>query len=444
MKKILFCLLLVSLLIFATSCNKKESGNTGTKTEVSTVGETALNGSGDSFEAIKVTQMVEDIPKVSQEEKTPLELTSIDKSEEENEDFEINEFYRGGELFVKASLKSESASIKFSVNDDEILKIISKLVVAYPETREAVAYTLSDSLLELSYSRLGEDEIEEYWSLFKAFLNSYNEEKASLLSAEGDELVILDEADTVKGRLKANIYSDKVELFIPEELLVDYEEIVVSLLNKYPFISSYLAFEGKEGEKVVLTYIGEFSNRDAALYFDELSSYIDEYYKEEKKEEDVKDSTTLKPSEIEKTNDTSTEKKEEFKRISISLGFNNSYDTKIKYAPLCYGGVDYYISSNFAIGLKAGYDFTGFVPLSLSLRLYAPGLEGLFIQVEGGVKLGMKENKDIRGLLGAISIGYEINITDNIRVFAEGGTMYATKKEKSMRYGLTIGARFAF
>lgn len=440
MKKFLFCLLLVISLIFVSSCNKKESENTETKTEVSTVGETALNGSGDSFEAIKVTQMDEDIPEISVEEKTPLELTSEDKNEEENEDFEINEFYRGGELLVKASLKSESASIKFNVEDDEILKIISKLVVAYPEAREAALYTLSDSLVELSYSRLSEDEVEEYWSLFKAFLNSYNEEKASLLSAESGVLVILEEADTVKGTLKANIYSDKVELFIPEGLEVDYEEIVTSLLNKYSFISSYLAFEVKDGEKIVLSYIGEFSNRDAALYFDELSNYIDEYYKEEIKEEDTKASTTLKTAE----DAGSTEKKEKFKRISISLGFNNSYDTKIKYAPLCYGGVDYYFSSNFAIGLKAGYDFTGFIPLSLSLRLYAPGLEGLFIQAEGGVKLGLKENKDIIGLLGAISLGYEINITDSIRVFTEAGTMYATKKEKSLRYGLTIGARFAF
>ena len=440
MKKFLFCLLLVISLIFVSSCNKKESENTETKTEVSTVGETALNGSGDSFEAIKVTQMDEDIPEISVEEKTPLELTSEDKNEEENEDFEINEFYRGGELLVKASLKSESASIKFNVEDDEILKIISKLVVAYPEAREAALYTLSDSLVELSYSRLSEDEVEEYWSLFKAFLNSYNEEKASLLSAESGVLVILEEADTVKGTLKANIYSDKVELFIPEGLEVDYEEIVTSLLNKYPFISSYLAFEVKDGEKIVLSYIGEFSNRDAALYFDELSNYIDEYYKEEIKEEDTKASTTLKTAE----DAGPAEKKEKFKRISISLGFNNSYDTKIKYAPLCYGGVDYYFSSNFAIGLKAGYDFTGFIPLSLSLRLYAPGLEGLFIQAEGGVKLGLKENKDIIGLLGAISLGYEINITDSIRVFTEAGTMYATKKEKSLRYGLTIGARFAF
>lgn len=473
MKKFLFCLLIMSLLILVPSCNKKDSGDTDTvqapesgsivtgRMTESTPEDTQKSVVKEAEAIIKTTETVEDkkespveekvevkveeIPVITVEEKKePLELTTL-SSEEKGPDYELNEFYRGGELLVKAAIKPESASIKFNITDDEILKIISRVVVEYPDSKNGVEYTLSDGLVELKYSYINESSAEEYWTLFKNFLNSYNVEKDSLLSVEDDELVITKENDTVKGTIKANIYQDKVELYIPSELEGDYEAVVLSLLEEYPYITESLSFVSKDGEKIVLTYLGEFGNREASLYFDELVDYINAYFKEDVAVEEKKTEEKAPVTE------TVTEKKEEkaslpkvdFNRFALSLGFNNAYDTKDKYAPVFSGEFDYYILKDFALGLKAGYDFTGYMHLSLALRWYTPFVDGLYLSGDAGAKIGIGQNKSAGLLLGG-ALGYEIKINESFKAFAEADVMYMTKRQKSVRFGLTIGGRYCF
>ena len=147
--------------------------------------------------------------------KAPTSSSSSDISlvaGEEDDSFLLTEIYRNGKFLVYAELKNKSAEAKFNIADDKILEMITWLSENYPDYTVGVSYTLNDSVLNVSYPEIAEDEADNIWRLLKSALNTYcltleentsekvESEAAEIPAAEGiDELQVAEVSDEDKG-----------------------------------------------------------------------------------------------------------------------------------------------------------------------------------------------------------------------------------------------------
>ena len=97
----------------------------------------------------------------------------IEPAVDNPEDFILTKVYRNGDLMITAELKNTSATVKFNIEDEEILELITWLAEEYPEDTAGVSYTLKDSVLNVSYPEMTEDEADDTWKLLKFALNTY-------------------------------------------------------------------------------------------------------------------------------------------------------------------------------------------------------------------------------------------------------------------------------
>ncbi len=432
MKRFSIYILIITLVMFSFSCKKKGADETTT----SVVNEIQKNN------ATSIEKHLEAVVSSSDaSEKSSLTLTELiaeDETNKEDDDFVLNEIYRGGALLIRAEFTSKKGSLFFNVENDEIKEIIEKVESAFPELKETISYTLLDKQIDLTYSPTDEKTIDSAWGAFKALLNDYNKEKSSeLIENSPKELLVEKEDETIIGRISGIINGDRLTITIPQTISSsDLDSFITNLVEKYPELLTYGEYTEENGV-LTLTYSPSFTLKDASslwpLLIDEINSFFtvkDEVKKEAK--EEIKEEEKL------------VSKKSEFiKKYSVSLSLNNSYDTAYSYVPLINLGFDYNINSTFSIGAKLSYDFSGYIPLSIVGKYYLIE-KSLYLSMDAGVKFGARENNGKLGFISSLNLGYEKALSDNISIFGEANAIYTYDKVSHFRFGLTLGGKYSF
>ncbi len=428
--------MILAFVLLSFSCRKKESEDT--------------SSSSASLEMMAPSSS--SLPSSEKSGKTPLTLStaSDEEKEDENRDFSLPFFYRGGEIFLKAEFTRSAATFNFNIAEDEINDIITRYLTTRPQA-ETTVYTLSSSTLTLSYESMTEDEAEAMWKDMKDFLNEYNRDKSSLAATSSpDEHVITKAEDTVKGEVEAAIYSDKAVIRIPSSLSGDDVMSFMSYLReKYPETADY----GKvstDGSLITLEYSPSFTNEDASSLFSALVSLIDEYFT--LPEESAASSTNegeaqslMKEDGAVKEAAALTSAGEKAKSFSLSSFLQNSMDSVWGYVPTAYLKLDYAIRENFSLGVVTGYDFSGFVPVGVSARYYTPFLPSLYIEGTFGGRIGVGSNMNYGEWFSIVVLGYEYRLSEKWALFASADFTYRWgRSTKGLRYGLSVGTRVSF
>ncbi len=434
MKRFLTILLILTFVLLSFSCKRKEGdeAETGTSAPAQTTASLPSSREEAASAPLTLSPYAEDVT-------------------DESGDFSSSFFYRGGEIFIKAEFNPVSATLVFNIGDDEIRSIISRYLFLHPGMGK-IEYTLSSSTLTLSYERKTEDEVEAMWKEYKDFLNQYNSEKSTLAATSSDdELVITKEGDTVKGRVEAAIYSDRAVITVPETFSSDETASFLAYLREeYPIVLDYGTILAS-GSDLTLEYSSSFGNDDASMLFSALLPLIDEYFTlppessssplERRRESGGgadEDKTESAPSPL-------TGAGRSVKNFSLSLLLENSGDSVYGYVPSAYLKVDYAVKENFSIGVVAGYDFSGFVPVGVSARYYTQFLPSLYAEGTFGGKIGVGSNMNYGEWFSIVSLGYEYRLNDMFSLFASADFTYRWgRTTKGFRYGLSVGGRVSF
>lgn len=443
MKKTFILLSIVTLILLSFSCRKEEaeegsdSASSGTMTA-----EAALTEAEDTA-------------------KTPLTLYQESDVTEESADFALDFLYRGGEILIKAEFTPSFGVLYFNIEDDEIETIITGFLALHPEM-ETVSYTIADSTLTLLYDSVTEEKIEERWKDFKDYLNEYNSSKSSLSSSSSpDELVIMKEGNTVKGKVTAALYSDRAEITVPDTFSEeDTAAFLTYIREKYPEVMDY-GIVAVDGRSITLEYFPSFTNEDASALFFALISLVDEYFTpeapfpetDEISSEEVIDAGLSDTTE-ESTNETDekevkteketplTETGKSVRKFTLSALIENSWDSLSGYDFTSYVKLDYAIRESFSVGFVTGYDSSLFVPVGVSVRYYTRFLPSLYLEGTFGGRIGVGSNMNYGEWFSIVSLGYEYSLNERWSLFAAADFAFRTgRKAKGVRWGLSIGGR---
>ena len=376
-------------------------------------------------------------------------LVYVNEAETDSSSFTLNEFYRGGELLIKASFTPTSGELVFSTDEAEVKQILKSLSVNYSDYGE-ISYTLTGSLLEITYPLATEEEVEAKWQNFKDFLNSYNEEKASLVEADDNELVVSKSEETVKGTLNASIYSDRVEITVPGNMTEEETSAFITwIVTSYPEAVEYGTYTVSDGV-VTLVYSELFSNRLASAVFDDLVYLINSYFAESASEEAAPE--TAKPAAATSVDEkisaekvsAEAEKKESFiKGYSVSGYLTPSFNfekSSFNFGAGLRAEIDF--KSWLSAGLSAGGNFYGYLDALLYGRFTFVGFGKLDIYGLAGVGVDWSIKGGQAGLMLRAAVGVEYAVLEKLSVFGEIGYQYSALRKSDIYASVGVSYRF--
>lgn len=422
MKRKFVILLILILVLLSFSCRKRE-------------------GKAD------IGPQAEAEPSTLPETETTGDVTSYEEVTEKTEEVSVNEFYRGGDILIKAEFSASSGVLSFNITDEEIKRIITLFASSSPDTAGSVFYTLENGELSLTYTERTEEEIEEEWREFKTFLNSYNGEKEKEEEARpsADAAVTL-ENETVKGTLSAGCYPGRAEITIPEGMTEDELSSFISfLVDEYPEVTGYGTLTAGEGV-LTLTYSSFFTGEDAESLFSALTYLVDEYFTSSAPDtEDAGEEVNAE------TVPALTEEGKKIRKFSLSIVLQNSLDAGYMksfsqpYVPSALLRIDYSIRDNFSLGVVSGYDWSGYVPFGVSARYHTRILPGFYIEGTFGGNIGVGGNMNYGEYFTLVSLGYEYSFDDRWSLFFSADFLYRWgTRGRAARFGLSLGSRVRF
>ncbi len=431
--------LIIILALLSFSCRKKESGKQS-------------NPSGEiEEEKVSVTSVLDSSSGSAGELPAP----SV-SSAKESDDFTLSEFYRGGEILIRAEFGTSSGLLSFNTDDDEIREIIRYLASSSPDIVDGVTYTLSDGELCIFYSPKSEDEVENEWKSFKSLLNTYNSEKAEREeSSSSSSLVMTKSSDTVKGTLTVAVYSEKAEITVSGEFSSSELDSFISFIRSdYPSLVSCGTLS-VEYPVVTLIYSPDFTDSECRELFDVITALVDEYFKDEESspQTEIPPQNTLLESAALAENDGEKDpvelprECEKERRFSISAVLQNSLDRGYErpYVLSSYLKIDYAITSSFSLGVLSGYDWSGFVPLAFSVRYYTRMLPDLYLEGTFGGRIGVAANMNYGEYFTLTSLGYELPLDGRWSLFTSADLLYRWgKRGDALRFSLSFGGRVRF
>lgn len=439
MKKYFTYILLITFILLTFSCKKNDSNSESS--------DSSVNAEIQRENASKIEEHLVDISTSTDSSKSPLKLTQLisdEKEEGESDDFVLSEIYRGGSILIKAEFTKNKGTLFYNnINKEEMEKLILEALEEYPEAAKIFTVSFLDNEISLSYNDLDEETLDAMWDSFKTFLNKTNEEKSNNNTSNENELVIEKEDETLKGIFEALIYSDRAVIKVPNTIENDEINSFISyLLDKYPEATNYGSYTLNDGT-ITLVFSSIFTSSDASSLWPVLVGELNSFFtldSSKVEESDEKGDVT----EVKEAVTSESEKGEYVRKYSVVAAINNSYDTLYNYVPLFSLGLEYSLSDALSIGGKIGYDMSGYIPLSLALRYNISNIDGLYLSLDGGVKIGVRENFKRFGFISTLTIGYERAISDFISIFGEVNAIYTYDKASHFRFGLTIGGRYYF
>lgn len=400
LKKVFFLLIGLLILLSLTSCKKEEKEKTElvTKNEQNTL----------SF----------DIPN-SQEE-----VYVVEESKERVEEIRNSNVYRGGNILVKADLGKKDGILIFNIEDEEILDIFSFILEERPDFFSTFIYELSSSVVSLKYD-LSEEEIEEFWLVFKNLVNKYNEKKS-----QSD----LDNPKQLNEESLADINNTSSTSAINEEIIdaapqLDSEEELIPVLLFGEIENEEIKEEEKVKEETTTEENSEVKTVDVPI-FDTIEVEMGEKVEKVERVEE-------KPY---------SEKADKVRNFNSSLYLSPSYSSRDILDNLFSISLGYDVSPSFSLDLLTGISLRGDIPLSFVAR-YRLG-NGIYFGLESGINLNWTSSVTTIDPFASLLLGYEFSYVKEISFFTEAKLSLVldgfNPRIKEWKYSLTLGGRYYF
>lgn len=341
------------------------------------------------------------------------EIYLVKDSKQTEEVIRSSNVYRGGNILVKADLGKKDGILIFNIEDEEILEIFSFILEARPDFFDTFIYELSSSVVSLKYD-LSEDQIEDFWLLFKSLLNKYNEKKSQ---NDFSDSVELNEENSDINYTSNN--TEEEQILVATSPISDEEELIpVLLLGE---IKDDEIKEEIRDEKVV----------EEAPLFETIEVEIVE---KEEIEEKISEKKVY------------SEKSDKVRNFNASLYLSPSCSNNILLDNLFALSLGYDLSPSISLDLLTGISLRSDVPLSLTARYRAEN--GIYLGLESGAIFNWSKTTPTVDPFSSILIGYEFLYTKNIASIIEAKVSAIldgfNPRIKEWKYSLTIGGRYYF
>lgn len=389
-KFIVVFILLLSILLVFSSCNKKE-GESENKSVASSIISSESKSSREPIVVVPSPEKKEEAKaEVKEEVKTAEEKVEETKTEEvkaeevaapskEEEKVEETAFvvdedksvvesvfsYRGIVSNVSAYADHAYFTLQDGITSSDIEGAIALLVDAYPDLAALVTYNYNEGLLVLYYPVVEKDTIETY-------LNT-----------------LFDEA-----RYYINYLFASIEESPEEESKV--EEVVVAKVDSTPLEETEMK---KEAEAVLPTEV--------------VSKPVEESTKK----------TSLP--------------------LSLSASLFGSLDTKTK--EFGYGakvGVNYNFMDNLSVGLKLGYDLNKYLTVAGSVKYNF--IESVYASLSLGYTFDLNKTRGNSSFIIDLGAGYSYAINESLLLNFEGGVAYYPMLSHKFVPSFSLGLSYNF
>ena len=395
----------------------------------------------------------------TEESRTPAVASEEEKEEDKKE--EVKEEKSGlvktaeeGSLLLRKDYSSDSIRIvgifnngsatlqtyKVTFTEDEMKSSLEAFFSEYPDY-SSYSFSLSGKDIKISYPEsVGEDEVEAFWSSLVTFAEEKIAEKKPL-ELEGNV-----------GSISFKAVSDEKgsEVAIPEG--VDESDIVSFmeyLVARDPSLAGKAEYSFQDST-LSLIYVSPLKEEEIKELWASLLDRVREYVEEQ-------ETTEISPiAETETIAQEVTEEKKEEQKLpspltaagrmvldkSVSLSLSGLYDPDSSISMEIKGAFSMEIAPSIHLGLKAGYDSAGYIPLLLSLRYDTSLLSGLYLYGDLGWRFGLGGNKG--GALIGVGVGYEREIVDDFILFGELDLRLMLGENIRLMPQLSLGGRYIF
>lgn len=434
MKKFfLISFILTAILLSLVSCTKKE------KEKDSPVVVAAEERTEESRTPAVASEeeREEDKKEEVKEEKSGLVKTAEEASLLLRKDYSSDSIRIVG-IFNNGSATLQTYKVTFT--EDEMESSLEAFFSEYPEY-SSYSFSLSGKDIKISYPEsVGEDEVEAFWSSLVTFFEEKSAEKKSL-ELEGNV-----------GSISFRAVSDEKgsEVAIPEG--VDESDIVSFmeyLVARDPSLAGKAEYSIQDST-LSLIYVSPLKEEEVKELWASLLDRVREYVEEQ-------ETTEIAPiAETETIAQKVTEEKKEEQKLpspltaagrmvldkSVSLSLSGLYDPDSSLSMEIKGAFSMEIAPSIHLGLKAGYDSAGYIPLLLSLRYDTSLLSGLYLYGDLGWRFGLGGNKG--GALIGVGVGYEREIVDDFILFGELDLRLMLGENIRLMPQLSLGGRYIF
>ena len=434
MKKFfLISFILTAILLSLDSCTKKE------KEKDSPVVVAAVERTEESrTPAVASEEEKEEV----KEEEVKEEKSGLVKTAEEGS-LLLRKDYSSDSIRIVGIFNNGSATLqtyKVTFTEDEMWSFLEAFFSEYPEY-SSYSFSLSGKDIKLSYPEsVGEDEVEAFWSSLLTFAEEKIAEEKPL-ELEGNV-----------GSISFKAVSDEKgsEVAIPEG--VDESDIVSFmeyLVARDPSLAEKAEYSFRDST-LSLIYDSPLKEEEVKELWASLLDRVGEYVEEQ-------ETTEIAPiAETETIAQEVTEEKKEEQKLpspltaagrmvldkSVSLSLSGLYDPDSSISMEIKGAFSMEISPSIHLGLRAGYDSAGYIPLLLSLRYDTSLLSGLYLYGDLGWRFGLGGNKG--GALIGVGVGYEREIVDDFILFGELDLRLMLGENIRLMPQLTLGGRYIF
>jgi hypothetical protein len=414
-KCLLLIILLCSLLALLSSCRKNTDGN-----ESSSIAQSLISSERSSLQPVVV------VPSPS----------SSRKAQEESE------------AAAQAEVKAESAETAGSVN---------AAATENAGTESSVPLVI-DSSLSQSASAGSESSTPRVPAapVFKSVTNE-------IVEVEDVIEPVFEDIFSYRGiESTLTAYTDNAIITIPAGTTgEDIAAAASLLLETYPYLSvvTYSVSDGvvtlsyPEQKEEDIVWFAKVLESDAKWYidriFESLSAPQAEVAKTEEENGHTFTVTEESPVTEEKTAETIVEETPVTKKGSFIKAYSVSVSDTVymsiqpsKAFNMLSADVLLSFTDKFSAGVKVGYDFGRY--LSLEAEVKYNFTDNVYLIGGVGYRFGFAESKKNSSVLISLGVGYELNVSDNIDFFIEGGLMYLPTGYGKFNPAVTFGMRYTF
>ncbi len=414
-KGLLTIILLCSLLALVSSCRKNTDGS-----ESSSIAESLITSGRSSLQPVVVVPS----PSSSRKAQEESEAQAAEESRSETTENAGNEAAAAQENGCTESSADLTADSSLSETASAVSLSSTPRVPAAP-----VFKSVTSVIVEV------EDVVEPVYE--------------SLFSYRGIESTI-------------TAYTDNATITIPDGTTdKDIADAAALLLNAYPYLSVVM-YSVSDGV-VTLSY-PEQKEEDIVWFAKNLESdakwYIDRIYESlsapevdvaETQEENGHTFTITEESPVpeETAAETAVEEAPVTKKGSFIKAYSVSVSDTVymsiqpsKAFNMLSADVLLSFTDKFSAGVKVGYDFGRY--LSLEAEVKYNFTDNVYLIGGVGYRFGFAEAKEHSSVLISLGMGYELNVSDNLDFFIEGGLMYLPTGYGNFNPAVTFGMRYTF
>lgn len=317
---------------------------------------------------------------------------------------------------------------------DQVYSLIVAVVGEYPGAVDLFTFSMEESTLRLGYDALTPEEINAYLSILATFVDSYDK------SLSKEEVAVV-ATETSLGEVVVDILPMEASITLPVSVAKeDVEAFISDFVEEYPEVAATTSYTYDDGV-VTIAFAEPLEKETVETYWNEMEKALQKELPPEEPtvEEVVEEAAPAAVSDEVKPAVRISEEIPGPKPMTPAQPKTKSgFTLKEKsFSVVPYGGMDA-VYNGLAFGLEGRFEARPWENISLGAKLalekefsvpmalYARYdiASDIYAFAGLGVRLALKDFKKTSFLVEA-GVGYEWELTDELKVFAEAAIRYA-------------------